>query len=294
MNQFIVSATLNTELKYRYVDEFFQEQHDSSNWSDKHQYALTWLDSSSMNAIDGSLQIVADTRLPEDDVNALQFLPAVNAGVHTMSTEEALQKANQFSVERIKPRTAGATPAIPKYMDAVRYALKWTSPPYDGDDREHFNPNYPYLENNCTNFVSQSLHEAGVSYSTSLIPYPKDTSIWTPDVIFGKPSWTWDNADYNYKFMSTHYYKPATTLFLPEESLIYANWDPRKDETFDHMMIVTESKRVYDHHGQMNFVPSISQKTRNRHNIPLEESMRKAHEDHPLAQWAGLVMRWNY
>ena len=30
---------------------------------------------------------------------------------------------------------------------------------------------------------------------------------WTPNLMFGKPTWTWNNADYSYRFMKNTYFK---------------------------------------------------------------------------------------
>lgn len=64
--------------------------------------------------------------------------------------------------------TSAPTAALPMYNNTspdvasmTDYAITWTSGQYRGDEVEHFNPDYPYFENNCANFVSQVLHAGG-------------------------------------------------------------------------------------------------------------------------------------
>ncbi|WP_164860119.1 amidase domain-containing protein [Actinomyces wuliandei] len=155
----------------------------------------------------------------------------------------------------------------------VEYAIKWTSSPYDGDEADDFNPEFPREKNNCANFVSQVLRAGGWEYEGGVNPY--DTSNWTTNLTGpAGPSRTWINSAYQYTYVRNGSYGWLDNIWnaVPGD-LLYVDWDPdgRADGTIDHVMVVTGRSLV-------SGSPRISQKTLNRSNIPLTQSIAIAEE----------------
>lgn len=48
---------------------------------------------------------------------------------------------------------------------------------------------------------------------------------WTPNLMFGKPTWTWNNADYSYRFMKNTYFKAFDSPWMDVGGLIYVDWN---------------------------------------------------------------------
>lgn len=128
-------------------------------------------------------------------------------------------------------------------------------------------------------------------YRTAISTNTKDVNLWTPNLTIGKPTWIWNNADYNYQFMRRNYYNTFHSPWVDIGGLIYVDWGGT-DGIKDHAMIVTQADRSFIN-GQMIFNTYISQKTNNRHNIPLSVEMGIAHQSHPNAKWYGLGLRWS-
>lgn len=161
------------------------------------------------------------------------------------------------------------------YIKAIKYADKWT-------ETDTMNPAYPIFSQNCANFVSQAIHEGGKPihqrlwyYSTSM---PNTTA----------PAWM--NADSNYTYMK-HYTNSFTSLAdvwdAWEGSLLYVDWD--SDGEINHTMIVV-GVVVKDNKAN----PVIDQKSSNRHQITLTESLQYAHEQgHNNMTWYGLQYRYD-
>lgn len=177
--------------------------------------------------------------------------------------------------------------------------MTWTSAPYGGDDRGDvdedrdgdkldFNPDYPVANNNCANFVSQALRAGGWRYNNGVNPF--STELWAPDLMGpANESRTWVNASYQYTYVRRGAYEPLDNLWnAGPGDLLYTDWDPDNvpDGTIDHVMIVTG----VDASG-MRYV---SQKTPNRHNIPILESFTNAYNDGKTdVDWYGLTV-WNW
>ena len=282
-----VSAEVTTKINHQHVNENNLLVQDTCWWTDSHTLIISRTSVQSPYQEDGSAssQLLEDTRIPESIAPAEPNSRLSSSG---MTTEEALAARVVNFTPSDGARPAGR-PVLPDFMNGVRYALKWTDYPYSGDDESDFNPDYPYFGNNCANFVSQSLHEGGAPYHTSLSINTKDKALWTPNLLPGKPTWTWNNADYNYEFMKNNYFNAFDSPWMDIGGLIYTDWNA--DGTKDHAMIVTQCDKTFVN-GQMIMNTYISQKTNNRHNIPLSVEMGLTHQSHPNTIWYGLGLRW--
>ena len=88
--------------------------------------------------------------------------------------------------------------------------------------------------------------------------------------------------------MKNTYFKAFDSPWMDIGGLIYVDWNGKdNDNTKNHAMIVTQADRSYVN-GQMIFNTYISQKTNNRHNIPLSVEMGITYQTHPDATWYGL------
>lgn len=286
---YVVKTDIIPTVSYQRIDENHAVVHSTCWWTDQHEITIagqegTLQNKSSRMAAPSS--VIGDTLIPEP-LAAPVTTPSEGEQTDTgITTEQALSQRGSV----VQPRTA-AMPQLPNLMDGVRYALKWTAPPYDGDADSDFNPAFKRYDNNCANFVSQSVYAGGAPLRTEVISInTRDTNQWTYDLIFGKPTWTWVNAAYNYEFMKNYYYHPNNDIWSEWGDLIYADWD--SDGTKDHVMIITQSDRYIDAYGKMRFHTCISQKTNNRHNIPLDVEIAIASQNHKHITWYSLVKNW--
>lgn len=296
-SKYVVSAEVTTKITYSRIDENMQVVHDACWWTDPHVITIAdGREDAKTGSGDflGNYEVISDGISSEIDDESERDASGTSDEGDTskgVTYEEALALRPKGGELEINPATAG-TPSIPYYMKGVRYALKWTDYPYFGDEKSDFNPDYPYFENNCTNFISQAIHESDVPYRTAISVDTKDINLWTPNLMFGKPTWTWNNADYSYRFMKNTYFKAFDSPWMDVGGLIYVDWNGKdNDNTKNHAMIVTQADRSYVN-GQMIFNTYISQKTNNRHNIPLSVEMGIAYQTHPDATWYGLGLRW--
>lgn len=152
----------------------------------------------------------------------------------------------------------------------VDYATKWTNSPNDGDEDDDVNHDFPVAPNNCANFASQVLRAGGWEYDDFGIN-PYSTVFWGPDPLGpAGPSRTWMNAAYQYTYVDKSSYDYLDNIRnATAGDLLYVDWDPdgKADGDIDHVMVVTSNEG-----GE----PGISQKTPNRSDIPLSESIRNA------------------
>lgn len=44
-------------------------------------------------------------------------------------------------------------------------------------------------------------------------------------LMFGKPTWTWNNVDYSYRFMKNTYFKAFDSPWMDVGGLIYVDWN---------------------------------------------------------------------
>ena len=154
---------------------------------------------------------------------------------------------------------------------ALYYAMTWTSPPNDGDEESDFNPDFPYVNNNCANFVSQVLRAGGWNYQGGVNPL--DTKNWSPDLTGpAGPSRTWVNAAAQISFVGENGYSYLDNIFNAGfGDLLYPDWDPdfTPDGEVDHVMYVAYGAGAFEPGGD----PLICQKSSNRNAIPLSQSI---------------------
>lgn len=100
---------------------------------------------------------------------------------------------------------------------------------------------------------------------------------------------SWMNANSNYYYMK-HYTNSFTSLANVwdawEGSLLYVDW--KSDGKIDHTMIVV-GVVVKDNKAN----PVIDQKSNNRHQITLTQSLKYAHKYYNNMTWYGLQYRYN-
>ncbi|RSX57283.1 amidase domain-containing protein [Bifidobacterium samirii] len=181
------------------------------------------------------------------------------------------------------------------YSTFVHYLNTWTSKPYDGDEKEDFNPDFPYFTNNCTNFGSQALYAAGLPLVGGSWLDRQNPEIWTWNLSGMIPidgydsSWSWSNADSNYQHLSkyTPYSQKYNDMYMPPQAgLIYAEWDA--DPQLDHLMLVNDTIVIQNSDGSYSPMPLISQKTPNRNMVPFSVQQRRAEKQHDHVTWKGL------
>ena len=188
----------------------------------------------------------------------------------------------------------GAQPYKINVQQFVAYADKWTAYP----NENKMNPAYPIYSNNCTNFGSQVLDNAGFILIGGNSLQVWDTNVWTFNLAgIAGASRTWTAANYSYSYV---YYKSGQYGWLDNiwnarpGDVLYVDWDPngRADGTIDHMMVVTGMMTVTGSNsptGGSFYSPLISQKTNNRHNIPLQQSINLAKANGVTSMvWYGL------
>lgn len=183
-------------------------------------------------------------------------------------------------------------------LKARQYAEKWTS----GANQNKMNPDYPdYPEANCTNFVSQIVHEAGMNYVDGVKAFLGNYR-WKPGVA------AWSAAHNNYKWM--RFYSGVYTrmtdwdchdeLCETRESdlykagagyLIYTDW--MSDGTIDHALFVNRVEYVPNSAGGYVAVPHICQKTTNRFDEPMGVYIKRAREFAPNLKWYALQFKLN-
>lgn len=119
-------------------------------------------------------------------------------------------------------------------LQAIRYADIWW---------DNFNPRYPKLTDDCTNFISQCIHAGG-------LPMDKTSNLvngwWinTRDKGNWSYSWTTSNALYHYlrKHVQAQLLKNPSELKMGD--LVFFDWDG--SGTYHHTTIVTD----FDDHGE--------------------------------------------
>ncbi|WP_169719937.1 amidase domain-containing protein [Actinomyces slackii] len=252
--------------------------------SDRHNITLTGSDSAGYSVVEDvvvSSEEVGDPNDVPDD-----YAPKESSANKSSSTTSAGGVADDAS------NAPADTAAVPVYNTTnpdeaamSRYAKKWTSPPYDGDvNPDDFNPDFPVMGNNCANFASQVLHAGGWEYDDGV--NPRNTANWSPDLSgpFG-PSRTWVNSSYQYTYVLEGSYVWLDNVYnAAAGDLLYVDWDPdgKADGTIDHVMVVSSVTVPSEN-------PRISQKTPNRSNIPIEQSMAIAAEQGKTdVNWYGL------
>jgi hypothetical protein len=161
----------------------------------------------------------------------------------------------------------------------ANYGKTWTASPYDGDTKEDFNPDYPYFDNNCSNFVSQMYNKAGWPRTGGVNPYLQ--SNWDDDLSGpAGATQTWYRSRDLYLY--AHEEKGLNTLgniwnAVPGNTY-FMDWDG--NGVINHVTAVTGRTE--------GGVPRISQKTKNRHNMLLTTWKVLVDESNPNVVWYGL------
>jgi cell wall-associated NlpC family hydrolase len=150
---------------------------------------------------------------------------------------------------------------------AARYALRWSDTPVrDGEPVPRYNPDYPRLDHDAANFVSQALEAGGWS---------RREGTWDP------AGSAWTRAADLYRFATdgrARAWARSTPLsddiwHLEPGDLLFADWT--SDGTIDHVMIVVGLDTV------LGFTePTISQHSPHRHNLPLSVAIKIAALEH--------------
>lgn len=124
------------------------------------------------------------------------------AQLYIKTQANSLQSSEvQITVESDKPDTELIRPMLDagkyKANAAVAYARKWTE-----EGKKLSNPDYNRYDNDCTNFVSQVLHENGVPEVDG--PRKEDSSWYYEWGLIARPSYTWAGAHNFYMHLRDH------------------------------------------------------------------------------------------
>lgn len=296
----------NPQIK-QYVSETLS---DEIGWSDNHQIVLMKVPA------EDNYEIIEDTLIkPEPlvfpdgqegtQLRALQTVQkptSSNRIFDPSGTEVFLNKMNNAQAENKEPvklrRSASAAPSplinIPNFMT---YVDTYTSGSYMGDGKLNFNPDYPYFDNNCANFVSQAVNVAGLNMRPGVLLDKWSHGVWTTNVPgLGTPSHTWGGASNNYDFMLTHsgVYLPMNNIWEAKPGdLLYVDWDYTKGATQDDINHVMAVSGIEWNASNGTVTPLISQKTPNRHNLLLSASIALAEaQGNTNLRWYGLTVKW--
>ena len=179
----------------------------------------------------------------------------------------------------------------PDVKKMVEYALHWTSKEVNPNPNEDvMEEQFPKFDVNCTNFASQVLLAGGWkprdSKKIGLTDRVRDPDAWSPSVvpIVKKPTHTWSAAQNLYGYVKKHsnYHDLPQGGQAQSADLIFVDWDPdgKADGELDHTMIVTGMVPLKKEKKGTPFAftatPTISQKTINRQDLPLYESVEIA------------------
>jgi hypothetical protein len=177
-------------------------------------------------------------------------------------------------------------PAV-RYYDATAaglYAHYWSG--VDRFNNPLYNPAYPRMSNDCTNFASQALRAGGWNIKDG---WDKDNpKNWTPDLNGPRgPSKAWSVSGWLRSFGVIHTDRAhsrgqedvadAVLMWnMVRGDLYFFDWDPngRPDGTIDHTMVVTGT---FSAPSSPDFrEPIISQHSNHRHNVPLYIQIKRA------------------
>jgi len=278
----IVTADISTEFTYNGESE-------PGSWSDRHLITLSQ---------GSSGYIVTADEIDDSAAEEAAIAGEVPDGYNPTPSSDDPNAAALPDAEDSEDQPA-ASPARHKQPrtnvgNMVKYAFKWTGHPNNGDKRDDFNPEYPYVNgNNCANFVSQVLRAGewgirpGLQYHLSW----ESPDIWTPNFFYPMPSartsHTWSVASFQYNYVIKH---SSYTLLIDIQAaragdLFYTDWYPERkkggpDGKIDHVMVVTGKTWAGE--------PRISQKTPNRHNIPVSQTKKRADKQGLDVTWYAL------
>ncbi|WP_385900383.1 amidase domain-containing protein [Tessaracoccus sp. O5.2] len=223
------------------------------------------------------------TRSETESRDALAWQPAV--GRSSAVRSEASEVADRDKADLSGSSTASrALPSLNYY--AMRdYALEWTT-------SDNLSEWYGDAGNNCANFASQVLNAGGWPAHRDYICSSSSFDNWThknnasPCLFLSRYSDTWSRSHTQQSWMIQRGGKWRLPNIWEARlaDYLYVDWDPNNvpDGKIDHVMIVTG-------HSSTN-EPRISQKSSNRHNILLSESIRIAQsQGKSTIHWYGLI-----
>ena len=119
---------------------------------------------------------VIDEQDPPEYADASDKLPTEDKTPASLDENGALESE---ALNKAQTYAFGDNSVGVNYIKAMNYADKWTSP----ENKDKMNPAYPSFGPNCTNFVSQALHQGGMTltrlwnYST-VMPDKLTTRAW--------------------------------------------------------------------------------------------------------------------
>ncbi|WP_300766126.1 amidase domain-containing protein [uncultured Bifidobacterium sp.] len=250
--------------------------HLDSSATDRHDLQLT------RETGANNYSVTADSIQQEQNSDADQT-KQLSAGAN--SAPSALSDRSKWDSSATQS-TFGTNSVGVNYITEMKYADTWT----DNAHQNKMNPDFPDDDDNCTNFVSQSLYAAGLKTTYGNSFQTKDTSVWTWNLagIAGQ-TWTWDNANYNYTYMKDHS-KTFTHGNNPdiawEGSLLYGDWG--RDGKYNHAMVV-----VGDVITKNSTTPVIDQKSPNRHDYLFSDSKANAVKEYKKVSWGVLQYKYN-
>lgn len=202
----IVDTILHTEITFIPSRVSGLTEPQKSSWDDSHTITFESADMKRLGSSNPSLQ--SDSIIPESDTS-------LNESIDSAATPATIDAPAGVSQKRL--RVAGASPSY-QIVAASNYAVKWTSGANSGDKKDNFNPSYPFFSENCTNFVSQVVHEGKVPYQGSILGYKNDDT-WSPNLGLGKSSYTWGGAANNHRFMR------ITPCFSMNGRVAFMTWE---------------------------------------------------------------------
>ena len=281
----IVTADISTEFTYNGESE-------PGSWSDRHLITLSQ---------GSSGYIVTADEIDDSAAEEAAIAGEVPDGYNPTPSSDDPNAAALPDAEDSEDQPA-ASPARHKQPrtnvgNMVKYALKWTGRPNNGDKGDDFNPDYPHAGNNCANFVSEVLHAGGWGIRPGFLPPklnlpPDSPDIWTPRYLWHIPgsqvaSHTWSVASFQYNYVIKHSsYTPLIDIQAARAGdLFYTDWYPERkkggpDGKIDHVMVVTGTSWAGE--------PRVSQKTPNRHNIPVSQTKKRADKQGLDVTWYAL------
>jgi hypothetical protein len=205
-----------------------------------------------------------------------QILDISSEGVRAIPIKSDLKSISMSEAKNSRAQSLPLAKRTDRPMEAidirkfVEYALRWTA-------SDAMNPNYPEFNNNCANFTSQTLHEAGRQYRISRnwlgIPRSSNPDSWSPDLpgLLNDSSYSWGGANAFFNFAWNHTNVASVRYFsdFRPGDVIAADWSAENnlDGVINHMAVVTGLSR--DSSGRLE--PRLSQKTANRRNVAFSD-----------------------
>lgn len=178
------------------------------------------------------------------------------------------------------------------WLATVKYAELWTDSNhvYKNHEQDFMNFKYPVFKDNCTNFVSQALHEAGLKTKNATVLSRTHDDVWSYEAFAQLgPTYTWGGAENNYRYMKNYsdaFSSDNNPTQIGPGSIIYADWDG--NGTKDHAAVV-----VGNINTKTTSIPVICQKTHNEHDEPLTTLENYAQQSyHGATKWYGLQWDW--